>query len=65
MAESVGFYQGSEAAIKSIWGRVQAQVFMMSFLQLCFILMFIVAIGFIPLYRIRLKQGPTEVVDAH
>jgi DHA2 family multidrug resistance protein len=65
MSDAVGFYHGSEAAIKSIWGRVQNQVFMMSFLQMCFILMFIVAIGFIPLWRIRLKQGPTEVVDAH
>jgi DHA2 family multidrug resistance protein len=65
MSDGVGFYHGAEAAIKSIWGRVQNQVFMMSFLQLCFILMFIVAIGFIPLWRIRLKEGPTKVVDAH
>lgn len=65
MADGVGFNQGATAAIKSIWGRVQNQVFMMSFLQLCFILMFIVAVGFIPLWRIRLKDGPTKVVDAH
>jgi DHA2 family multidrug resistance protein len=65
MSDGVGFNQGAGAALKSIWGRVQNQVFMMSFLQLCFILMFIVAIGFIPLWRIRLKGGPTKVVDAH
>lgn len=39
MAQSVGFYHGAEATIKSIWGRVQNQVFMMSFLQMTFILM--------------------------
>jgi DHA2 family multidrug resistance protein len=65
MSEQVGFNQGAAAAIKSIWGRVQNQVFMMSFIQLVFILMFIVAIGFIPLWRIKFKEGPTKVVDAH
>jgi DHA2 family multidrug resistance protein len=65
MAEGVGFAQNSGAALKSIWGRVQNQVFMMSFLQMVYILMGIVAVGFIPLYRIKLKEGPTKVVDAH
>lgn len=65
MSTSVGFAQGSSAALKSIWGRVQNQVFMMSFLQMVFILMGIVAIGFIPLYRIKLKSGTTKIVDAH
>ncbi|HEY8269458.1 MAG TPA: MFS transporter, partial [Pseudobdellovibrionaceae bacterium] len=65
MSDAVGFNQGAEAAIKSIWGRVQNQAFMMSFLQLVFILMFVVAVGFIPLYRIKLKSGPTKIMDAH
>jgi DHA2 family multidrug resistance protein len=65
MSTEVGFNSGSGAAIKSIWGRVQNQVFMMSFLQMVFILMFVVAIGFIPLYRMRMKAGPIEIVDAH
>ncbi|MGZ3748538.1 MAG: DHA2 family efflux MFS transporter permease subunit [Pseudobdellovibrionaceae bacterium] len=65
MSGAVGFNQRAEAAIKSLWGRVQNQAFMMSFLQLVFILMFVVAMGFIPLYRIKLKSGPTKIVDAH
>jgi DHA2 family multidrug resistance protein len=65
MPGSVGFDQGSQAALKSLWGRVQNQVFMMSFLQMVYILMFVVAIGFIPLYRMRTKEGPVEIVDAH
>jgi DHA2 family multidrug resistance protein len=65
MSKGVGFFHGADTAIKSIWGRVQNQVFMLSFLQMTFILMGIVAIGFIPLWRIRLKEGPTEVVDSH
>lgn len=65
MPNGVGFNQGTGAALKSIWGRVQNQVFMMSFLQMVFILMFVVAIGFIPLWRMKTKAGPVEIVDAH
>ena len=65
MSSNVGFAQGSSAALKSIWGRVQNQVFMMSFLQMVYVLMGIVAISFIPLYRIKLKLGATKIVDAH
>ncbi len=65
MSDVVGFNQGAGAAVKSLWIRVQNQVFMISFLQLAITLMFIVAIGFIPLYRIKLKSGPSKVIDAH
>jgi DHA2 family multidrug resistance protein len=65
MSNGVGFAQGSDAALKSIWGRVQNQVFMMSFLQMTIVLMFIVAVGFIPLYRMKVKSGAVKVVDAH
>jgi MFS transporter, DHA2 family, multidrug resistance protein len=62
---SVGFVQGNRAAIQSIYYRVQNQVFMMSFLQLVWVIMFIFALAFIPLYFLKLKVKPTGPIDSH
>jgi MFS transporter, DHA2 family, multidrug resistance protein len=66
MTSEVGFVNSLHSpSIKALYGKVQAQVFMMSFLQLMFILAGIVAIAIIPLWRLRLKKGPVKIVDAH
>jgi DHA2 family multidrug resistance protein len=52
-------------ALKSLYFKVQNQVFMLSFLQLMFILAMIVALALIPLWRLKIKRGPVAVVDAH
>jgi DHA2 family multidrug resistance protein len=61
----VGMGSAHMAALSSLFGRIQAQVFMMSFIQLTWIVMFIFALAFIPLYRLRLRFQPSGPVDAH
>ncbi|HEY1080415.1 MAG TPA: DHA2 family efflux MFS transporter permease subunit [Bdellovibrio sp.] len=65
MSDSLGMASGSEAALKSIYGRIQNQVFMLSFNQLMFTMMLIFAISFIPLYFLRYKEKTNKVIDAH
>ncbi len=65
MAESVGFDVAHRSGIQILLMKVQSQVFMMTFLQLIFIMMGILALAFIPLYRMKLKKGAVKVVDAH
>lgn len=65
MAADVGMAHGPEVLLKSMWFKMQTQVFMMTFLQLVFIMMLCVSVAFIPLYFLKLKKGPQKVVDAH
>lgn len=65
MAESVGFDTAHRSGIQLLYYKVQQQVFMMTFLQLVVIMMFILALAFIPLYRMNLKKGSVKPVDAH
>lgn len=65
MTESLGMGTGAEAALKSIYGRIQNQVFMLTFQQLMWTMMIIFVFAFIPLYFIRFKEKTTKVVDAH
>jgi DHA2 family multidrug resistance protein len=65
MSDNVGMLRGSEAAIKTIYYRVQNQVFMMSFLQLVWTIMMIFALSFIPLYFLKLRIKPTGPIDSH
>lgn len=51
-------------ALKMLVYKVKAQVFMLSFIQLLYIMMFIIAIAIIPLYRLKISRF-TKVVDAH
>lgn len=61
----VGMTTYKEAALKALYFRIQGQVFMMSFNQLIWVMMFIFSIAFIPLYFMRFKVKPTKAVDAH
>lgn len=65
MSEGVGMANGTEAALKALYFKIQNQVFMMSFIQLVFIIMMIFALAYIPLILIRFRGKTTEVVDAH
>ncbi|PWU14700.1 MAG: MFS transporter [Bdellovibrio sp.] len=52
-------------ALKSILFRVQNQVFMMSFLQLLWIIMALFAVSFLALARLKVRVKPTGPVDSH
>ncbi|MGZ3692861.1 MAG: DHA2 family efflux MFS transporter permease subunit [Bdellovibrionota bacterium] len=65
MAESVGMATPREVVLKSLYGRIQAQAFMLSFLQLVWIVMGVFIFAFVPLYFLRLKEKPTGPIDAH
>lgn len=65
MSDGLGMASGVDAALKSIYARVQNQVFMLSFKQLMFLMMIIFAVSFIPLYFLRFKEKTNTVVDSH
>ncbi|KHD87955.1 MAG: hypothetical protein OM95_11885 [Bdellovibrio sp. ArHS] len=65
MSEGLGMATGSEAALRSLYGRIQNQVFMLSFTQLMFLMMLIFSLSFVPLYFLRFKEKTNKVVDAH
>jgi DHA2 family multidrug resistance protein len=66
MTAEVGYVNAlNSPALKSLYYKVQGQVFMLSFLQLISLLMVIIGVAAIPLYRLKLKKGPIAVVDAH
>jgi DHA2 family multidrug resistance protein len=66
LANSVGLWNATSLASKSLYGRVSQQVFIMSFEQLCWVIAVIVAAGLIPLYLIKpTKRNSGPVMDAH
>jgi DHA2 family multidrug resistance protein len=65
MSANVGFISAQQAALKALWGRVQAQAFMMSFLQLAWMIGIIFSLTFIPLYLLKYKTKKIQVVDSH
>lgn len=65
MTDSVGLSTGPRAALQSLSYRIQNQAFMLSFLQLIVVIMMILALAYIPLYFLKLRQKPVVVSDAH
>ncbi len=65
MASMVGMAVPYKAALQGLLYRVQAQVFMMSFIQLIWIMMFVFALAFIPWALIHFKSRPTGPIDSH
>lgn len=66
LADSVGFAMNSDAGVKALYFKVQNQVFMMTFIQLVYIMMLIMLIALIPLYRLKLKKGgPVAIINEH
>lgn len=65
MAEGIGMSSAKSATLQSLYYRIQGQVFMMSFIQLIWTIMFIFALSFLALWRIRFKSKVAVVADAH
>ncbi|MGZ3724510.1 MAG: DHA2 family efflux MFS transporter permease subunit [Pseudobdellovibrio sp.] len=65
LLKDVGFDPNGEIAIKALYFKVQNQIFMLTFIQLIYIMMFIMLITIIPIYRLKLKKGPVAVVNDH
>lgn len=65
MTKAVGFTTLDRAGLSYIAHRIDNQVFMMSFLQLMWIMLTIFAFTFIPLKFLKLKSKPTVITDSH
>ncbi|MBC7714543.1 MAG: DHA2 family efflux MFS transporter permease subunit [Rhizobacter sp.] len=65
LSSGVGMLRADKAALTSIKHRIDAQVFMMSFNQLMWIIMLIFAFAYIPWWFLKLKVKPTGVVSDH
>ncbi|MGZ6480129.1 MAG: DHA2 family efflux MFS transporter permease subunit [Bdellovibrionales bacterium] len=65
MSKELGFNWGSQSALKALYYKVQAQVFMLSFIQLVFVLMMLVGLAFIPLFLLKFNRPVATVADAH
>lgn len=65
MGQEVGMSVGKQAALKVLGYKIQSQVFMMTFLQLIFIMMVLVSFVFIPLARLRFRREIATVADSH
>lgn len=65
MAEQIGLAAGTEAALRVLYFKMQSQVFMMTFLQLVFIMMVLVSFAYIPLALLRFRKEPVVVMADH
>jgi DHA2 family multidrug resistance protein len=65
MTNMMGNANPHQAALKVMMMRIQTQVFMLSFIQLVEIMMIVIAFAIIPIVFIKIKRGPTKIVDAH
>ena len=67
LSSSVGLWDTRTLGVKSLWYRVQSQVFIMSFENLCWVIAAIIALGLIPLYTMKYTRrvGEKVAVDAH
>lgn len=65
MVDQLGMGTGRQAILKSLFGRMMGQAFMMSFLQLIWIVMFFFVLAYVPLYLLKLRFRPTKVADSH
>lgn len=65
MTQAMGFADAHQAALRVLYRKIQAQVFMLSFIQLVWLISFVVALAFIPLWRLKLRGKTTVVSDSH
>ena len=64
-SDAVGIWSPESLAFRSMHYRVLGQVFVMSFQQLCWVVLGIVALAFIPLYFIRPVPRSARIMDVH
>ncbi|MGZ3682550.1 MAG: MFS transporter, partial [Bdellovibrionota bacterium] len=65
MVDQLGLGTGRQAILKSLFGRMMGQAFMMSFLQLVWIVMIFFVFAYVPLYFLKLRFRVTKSVDSH
>ena len=65
MTQAVGMVSLNRTTLVVLQHKIQAQVFMLSFIQLIWTIMIIFALAFLPLALIKLKRGAVKPVDAH
>ena len=65
MVKQLGMGTPNEAVLKSIFGRIMSQAFMMSMLQLVWIVMGLFLVAYVPLYLLQLRFKVGKPVDAH
>lgn len=65
MSQLMGTASSADLAMRSIYGRIQAQVFVLTFREMMFLMMMIFSISFIPVYLLKFKGKTTKVVDSH
>jgi DHA2 family multidrug resistance protein len=65
MSVHIGMGTAHDAILKSIFGRIMGQAFMMSMLQLIWIVMGFFLFSFVPLYLLKLRFKVKKAVDAH
>lgn len=64
-AKDLGLADGVDFALRSIVHRVDNQAFMLSFIQLVWVIMMCFGVSYIPLYLLNLKKKTVVVSDAH
>ncbi len=64
-SNTIGMSKPDKAALTAIKRRIDGQAFMMSFNQLMWIIMLIYSLAFIPLYYLKIRLRPTEIIDSH
>lgn len=65
LGSNVGFGTGASFAVKSLYGRVMQQSFMMSFTQLCWCIIIIVVFMLVPVFMMKMQRRLDSKVDAH
>ncbi len=65
LASGVGMLRADKAALTTIKHRLDGQVFMMSFNQLMWIIMFIFSLSYIPWWFLKLRVRPVGVISDH
>ncbi len=65
LSESVGMLDSTTASLKMLYLKTQNQVFMMTFIQLIYVMMIIMLTVIFPIWWVKLRKGPVKVVDAH
>src|SRR5262249_1379677 len=65
MVTQLGMGTPREAILKSIFGRIMGQAFMMSMLQLIWTVMGFFLVAYVPVYLVKLRFKVGKPVDAH
>jgi DHA2 family multidrug resistance protein len=67
LSSAIGMWNPSSLAVKALHNRALLQTFIMSFEQLCWVIMIIVAFGLVPLYLIKYtpKKNAKPILDSH